>query len=247
MSTGVERVVVFVQENKTTDFYFPSLAAWGADVQPYGALLDQPPDHDQPHDRNAWVHYAMGDYPAVAQSVDNDAIIPYYSWLAKTFTFCDHHFGAGTNSTPGHLLTFSGQTPTFRNPPFSGPHPVWDLPTVFGLAGRAGRTWGLSWTVTPIRLSSLLSSTTLRPDRASRGPARSPPRRTCPAPEEMGSPDRLRIRPRRPGLTLSPWDGSATGLPWAAMSSAAGSGPPRMLACLDPLAPERTAAIHSVR
>lgn len=25
------RVVVFIQENKTTDFYFPSLAAWGAD------------------------------------------------------------------------------------------------------------------------------------------------------------------------------------------------------------------------
>jgi hypothetical protein len=84
----------------------------------------------------------MGDYPAVQLSVDTDTVIPYYSWLAKTFTFCDHHFGAGTDSTAGHLLTFAGQTPTFRNPPFSGPHPVWDVPTVFLLAERAGRTWG---------------------------------------------------------------------------------------------------------
>ena len=30
------RVVVFLQENKTTDFYFPSLAAWGAAVPNQG-------------------------------------------------------------------------------------------------------------------------------------------------------------------------------------------------------------------
>ena len=142
MVRRMTRVVVFIQENKTTDFYFPTLSAWGADVQPYGTLLTVPPAFDQPHDRNAWVHYAMGDYPAVRLSIDNDTVIPYYSWLAKTFTFCDHHFGAGTNSTPGHLLAFAGQMPTFRNPPFSGPSPVWDIPTVFGLAGRAGRSWG---------------------------------------------------------------------------------------------------------
>src|SRR3974390_1688869 len=138
----VTRVVVFIQENKTTDFYFPSLAAWGADVQAQGTPLLIPPDFDQPHDRNAWVHYAMGDYPAVALSIDTDSVIPYYAWLAKTFAFCDHHFGAGTNSTAGHLMTFSGQTPTFRNPPFTGSHPVWDLPTVFRLAERAGHIWG---------------------------------------------------------------------------------------------------------
>jgi hypothetical protein len=138
----VTRVVVFIQENKTTDFYFPTLADWGADVQPYGSLLELPPDYDQPHDRNAWVHYAMGDYPGVRLSIDNDKIIPYYSWLAKTFTFCDHHFGAGTNSTAGHLLTFSGQTPTFRNPASTGSPPEWDIPTVFRLAERAGRRWG---------------------------------------------------------------------------------------------------------
>jgi phospholipase C len=134
--------VVFVQENKTTDFYFPTLAGWGADVQPYGSLLETPPDYDQPHNRNAWVHYAMGDYPAVPLSIDNDTVIPYYSWLAKMFTFCDHHFGAGSDSTSGHLLTFAGQTPTFRNPPYTGPQPLWDLPTVFRLAERAGHSWG---------------------------------------------------------------------------------------------------------
>ena len=26
------RVIVFLQENKTTDFYFPTMAAWGAAV-----------------------------------------------------------------------------------------------------------------------------------------------------------------------------------------------------------------------
>ena len=33
------RVVVFLQENKTTDFYFPTLAAWGAAVANQGGLL----------------------------------------------------------------------------------------------------------------------------------------------------------------------------------------------------------------
>jgi hypothetical protein len=139
---ATNRVVVFVQENKTVDFMFPSLAKWGADVVANGPLLAAAPAFDQPHDRNAWVHYKMGDYPAQRLSIDDTVVVPYYSWLAKTYAFCDHHFGAGTNSTPGHLLTFAGQTPTFKNPPFTGTHPVWDLPTVFGLAERAGVSWG---------------------------------------------------------------------------------------------------------
>ena len=165
------RVVVFIQENKTTDFYFPSLGAWGADVRAQGTPLSAPPDFDQPHDRNAWVHYAMGDYPAVALSIDNDTVIPYYSWLAKTFTFCDHHFGAGTNSTPGHLMTFSGQTPTFKNPPFTGAHPSWDLPTVFRLAERSGRTWGAfpDQDGYPVNLVAELSDASAQPNVHSPG------------------------------------------------------------------------------
>jgi len=91
------RVIVFIQENKTTDFYFPTMAAWGAAVANRGNLLQSPPNFDQPHDRNSWVHYAMGDYPAMAAQIDNDVVIPLYSWLAKQFTFADHHFGLGTN------------------------------------------------------------------------------------------------------------------------------------------------------
>lgn len=136
---GDLRVVVLIQENKSTDFYFPTLAAWGADVENRGVLLTAAPDYDQPHDRNAWVHYRMGDYPAVTAQIDNDAVIPYYSWLAKTFTFCDHHFGLGSNSTSGHMMLVGGQTPTLRNY-FAAPH-NWDLPSIFKHAERSGVSW----------------------------------------------------------------------------------------------------------
>jgi len=137
-----KRIVVFIQENKTTDFYFPTLAEWGADVVNSGQLLSDAPDFDQPHDRNSWVHYKMGDYPAARFQVDNDTVIPFYSWLAKEFTFCDHHFGLGTNSTPGHMLAIGGQTPTLRNPSSTQAPPLWDLPTIFKHVERAGLTWG---------------------------------------------------------------------------------------------------------
>jgi hypothetical protein len=133
-------MIVLMQENKTPDFYFPTLARWGADVLLGDQLLESPPLFDQPHDRNAWVHYKMGDYPAVALQINNDTVIPFYSWLAKQFTFCDHHFGVGANSTPGHMLAIGGQTPTLRNPP-QGTHPVWNLPTIFKHVERGGHTW----------------------------------------------------------------------------------------------------------
>jgi Phosphoesterase family len=135
------RVVILMQENKTPDFYFPTLASWGADIQNRGNLLTSPPLPDPPHDRNAWVHYKMGDYAPTTLQIDNDALLPYYSWLAKQFTYCDYHFGLGTNSTPGHMLAVGGQTPTLRNPP-SGTAPVWDLPTIFKHVEAAGHTWG---------------------------------------------------------------------------------------------------------
>ncbi len=135
------RVIVFLQENKTPDFYFPTLAAWGAEMRQNGPLLAAAPDYDQPHDRNAWVHFKLGDYPALSKSLDNDAVIPYYSWLAKTFTFCDHHFGAGSNSTSGHMLAVGGQMPTLKNPPFGAGGPTWDIPSIFLHAERAGISW----------------------------------------------------------------------------------------------------------
>lgn len=136
----MSRVVVLMQENKTPDYYFPTLSAWGADIQRSGPLLSTPPIPDPPHDRNAWVHYKQGNYTAATVQIDNDTILPFYSWLAKTFTFCDHHFGLGTNSTPGHMVAIGGQTPTLRNPK-SGTSPVWDLPTIFKHVERSGKTW----------------------------------------------------------------------------------------------------------
>jgi hypothetical protein len=135
------RIVVFIQENKTTDFYFPSLAKWGANVRSGGKLLSTPPDFDQPHDRSAWVHFKMGDYPAVDLQIDNDTVIPFYSWLAKTYTFCDHHFGVGSNSTSGHMLAVGGQAPTLKNPPFGPGGPTWDLPSIFAHAQKHGVSW----------------------------------------------------------------------------------------------------------
>ena len=139
-ATG-HRVVVFLQENKSVDFYFPTLALWGAAVANHGNLLSVPPNFDQPHDRTAWVHWAMGDYPAEPLQIDNDALIPFYSWLAKQFTFCDHHFALGSNSTSGHMLAVGGQTPTLKNPPFVGAHPTWNIPSIFSLAETAGVSW----------------------------------------------------------------------------------------------------------
>lgn len=139
-ATAGHRVIVFLQENKTTDFYFRSLAGWGAVVEQH-ASVTAPPNFDQPHDRNAWVHYSMGDYPALSAQIDNDAVIPFYSWLAKQFVFCDHHFGGGSNSTSGHMLATGGQTPTMKNPPFVGAHPVWDIPSIFTAAAAGGVSW----------------------------------------------------------------------------------------------------------
>jgi hypothetical protein len=83
----------------------------------------------------------MGDYPAVGVQIDNDALLPFHSWLAKTFTFCDHHFGLGTNSTSGHLLAIGGQTTTLKNPPFGAGGPQWDLPSILVHAEKAGVSW----------------------------------------------------------------------------------------------------------
>jgi Phosphoesterase family len=140
---GVQRVVVFIQENKTPDFLLRSLAPFGADIAEYPAarVLAAAPDYDQPHDRSAWVHFRMGDYPAVALQLDDVRLLPLHSWLAKTFTFCDHHFGYGSNSTSGHLLAVGGQSPTLKNPPFGPGGPSWDLPSILVHAERAGITW----------------------------------------------------------------------------------------------------------
>jgi len=39
------------------------------------------------------------------------------------------------------MLATGGQTPTMKNPPFVGPHPVWDIPSIFTTAEAGGVSW----------------------------------------------------------------------------------------------------------
>jgi len=59
VATRVGHVVVFVQENHTTDNYFRWMRAWGANVAADWPLQPNPPTRDQPHNRTAyarWLH-----------------------------------------------------------------------------------------------------------------------------------------------------------------------------------------------
>ena len=104
MAKIVDRVVVFTQENHTTDNYFPSMRAWGANVATGWPSQPNPPPHDQAHTRAAyakWLHaQANGTAsPAAHTQLDTDAVLPYYAWLAKTAAFLENHCsGFGTNS-----------------------------------------------------------------------------------------------------------------------------------------------------
>lgn len=178
---AVSRIVVFLQENKTTDFYFASMAAWGAAVADQGPLLGTPPDFDQPHDRNAWVHYASGDYPAFPVQVDTDTVIPFYAYLAKEFVFGDHHFGAGSNSTSGHMLAVGGQTPDIQEPAVRWRPP--DLEPALDLHFRRGRARHVGRVPGPERL----------PDEVLHQPQRGPRQRQR-SPPELVHPDGCRRR-----------------------------------------------------
>ena len=102
---------------------------WGAAVANNGDLLAAPPNFDQPHDRNAWVHYAMGDYPALRcrSTADKQVTLSTPGWR-KQHTFCDHHFGRGPTPPPGTCSPSGGQTPTFSNPPSVGRAPELEHP-----------------------------------------------------------------------------------------------------------------------
>ena len=141
-STPVKRVVVIVQENHTTDNYFRSLAAWGANVATDWPITPNPPAKDQPHDRHAYFKWLSGAGNATHAQFDTAQDLPYYLLLALTGAFFENHCsGFGTNSTPNHLLIVGGQSPTLRNPPRRS-QPVWDLPSLPGLANEQGVTWG---------------------------------------------------------------------------------------------------------
>jgi len=137
------RVVILMQENKTPDFYFPTLASWGANIENRGNLLTSPPLPDPPHDRNAWVHSRWKLRPDGVADRQRRAL-PLYSWLAKQFTYCDYHFAFGTNSTPGHM-------PRRRRPDadaaqsalrdFTGVGPAYHLQACRGRRPHVGRVY----------------------------------------------------------------------------------------------------------
>jgi hypothetical protein len=144
--TTVKRVVVMVQENHTTDNYFAGMAAYGANVAtgwpPYPNPPPSPPYSRSypPHDRGAyfdWLTSGKADHTQADTAKD----LRYYLYLAITGAFLENHCaGFGTNSTPNHLLLVGGQSPTLTNPPRRS-QPVWDLPSVPGLAQEKKVGW----------------------------------------------------------------------------------------------------------
>ncbi|MFF2029892.1 alkaline phosphatase family protein [Arthrobacter sp. NPDC058192] len=138
----VKRVVVMVQENHTTDNYFRGLAPYGANVASDWPSQPNPPASDQPHDRHAYYRWLTGEHQATHTQFDTMTAIPFYAYLALSGAFLENHCsGFGTNSTPNHLLIVGGQSPTLRNPSRTLPPPVWDMPSVPGLAADTGIGW----------------------------------------------------------------------------------------------------------
>jgi hypothetical protein len=136
----VDHVVVLVQENHTTDNYLSGLAPWGVNVAAGWPVQPNPPTTDQPHDRHAYYQWLTSGKSTRA-AFDTLSVLPFYSYLALTGALLENHCaGFGTNSTPNHLMIVGGQSPTMRNPPRTNP-PVWDLPSLPGLADDHGVSW----------------------------------------------------------------------------------------------------------
>jgi hypothetical protein len=141
MADVVNRVVVMIQENHTTDNYFRGLAPFGAAVARDWPLSPNPPASDPPHDRQTYFEWLTGASTGDHVQFDTRAVLPYYLQLALTGAFLENHCsGFGTNSTPNHLLLVGGQSPTLKNPSSSAA-PVWDMPSVFGSAESGGVSW----------------------------------------------------------------------------------------------------------
>lgn len=141
-SNPVKRVVVMVQENHTTDNYFGGLAPYGANVATGWPAAPNPGSTDPSHNRKAYYDWLTGAGTAAHTQFDTATELPYYMYLALTGAFLENHCsGFGTNSTANHLLIVGGQSPTLRNPSRRLPEPLWDMPSVPGLAEDHGVSW----------------------------------------------------------------------------------------------------------
>ncbi len=137
----VKRVVIMIQENHTTDNYFRGVAPYGGAVVTDWPIAPNPPAADQAHDRRAYFKWLTGASTGARVQFDTAAVLPYYLYLAITGAFLENHCaGFGTNSTANHLILVGGQSPTLKNPS-SGQSPVWDMPSLPGLAGANGVSW----------------------------------------------------------------------------------------------------------
>lgn len=138
----VKRVVILVQENHTVDNYFRGLALYGAAVATDWPLSPNPPARDQRHDRHAYFNWLAAAGTATRLQFDTAAVLPYYLYLAATGAFLENHCSEfGTNSTPNHLAIVGGQSPTLKNPSRRQVPPVWDMPSLPGLAEDHGVSW----------------------------------------------------------------------------------------------------------
>ncbi|HWF51981.1 MAG TPA: alkaline phosphatase family protein [Solirubrobacteraceae bacterium] len=138
----VKRVVIIVQENHTVDNYFRGLAPYGGNVATDWPIGPNPPAKDQPHDRHAYFEWLTGAGKATHLQFDTALVLPYYLYLAVTGAFLENHCsGFGTNSTPNHLLIVGGQSPTLKNPSQRQTPPLWDMPSLPGLADQHGVSW----------------------------------------------------------------------------------------------------------
>ena len=145
MATGpkgaVKHVVILVQENHTTDNYFRSLGAYGANVATDWPLAPGPSWRNEEHHRHAYFNWWTGQVQTGHVQFDTAAVLPFYAYLAVTGAFFENHCsGFGTNSTPNHLLLVGGQSPTLTNP-HRGSQPEWDMPSLPGLAEDHGVPW----------------------------------------------------------------------------------------------------------
>jgi hypothetical protein len=142
MAGRIERVVIMVQENHTTDNYFRGLGPYGAAVAGDWPLSPNPPAKDPVHDRHAYFEWLTGASTGAHLQFDTRAVLPYYLSLALTGAFLENHCaGFGTNSTANHLLIVGGQSPTLKNPSARQPPPMWDMPSLPGLAETGGVAW----------------------------------------------------------------------------------------------------------
>jgi len=105
MAAVLGHVVVFVQENHTTDNYFRSMRAWGANVADDGPTQLNPPARDQPHNRAAHARWLAAQQagratPATHTQFDTTRVLPYYAYLAATGAFLERTTARGSVPTP---------------------------------------------------------------------------------------------------------------------------------------------------